>query len=127
MERCGPDLSIAELIDFICAAQMAKAADALLPITQRTVPENTIGPLYFYYENVALAPVGSAKLIERIRKAFEAYDDEPPSSVQKYVLDEYRKWNLVWVGRNKVIPLKPDEVKMLLVMQRLPSTILAYL
>ncbi|KAE8674707.1 hypothetical protein F3Y22_tig00111721pilonHSYRG00108 [Hibiscus syriacus] len=30
MERCGPDSSIAELTDFICAAQMAKAADALL-------------------------------------------------------------------------------------------------
>ncbi|KAE8708034.1 shaggy-related protein kinase epsilon [Hibiscus syriacus] len=30
MERCGPDSSITELTDFICAAQMAKAADALL-------------------------------------------------------------------------------------------------
>ncbi|KAE8684468.1 shaggy-related protein kinase epsilon [Hibiscus syriacus] len=154
MERCGPDSSIAELTDFICVAQMAKAADALLSvedkkplcndpkkrrnsgydfwkrkkhrkfekkllneddhvvyllnpmigfrvptkpdqITQRTLPEDTIWPLYFYYENVTLAPVGSAKLTERIRKALEAYDDEPPSSVQKYVLDECRKWNLV--------------------------------
>ncbi|KAE8719086.1 hypothetical protein F3Y22_tig00109973pilonHSYRG00010 [Hibiscus syriacus] len=30
MERCGPDSSIAKLTDFICAAQMAKATDALL-------------------------------------------------------------------------------------------------
>ncbi|KAE8673199.1 DNA (Cytosine-5)-methyltransferase DRM1/2 isoform 2 [Hibiscus syriacus] len=92
MERCGLDSSIAELKDFICAAQMAKAADALLPkqrklekklineddhvvhllnpmigfgvltipdqITQRTLPEDAIGPPYFYYENVALSPVG---------------------------------------------------------------------
>ncbi|KAE8691098.1 DNA (Cytosine-5)-methyltransferase DRM1/2 isoform 4 [Hibiscus syriacus] len=95
MERCGMDSSISELIDFICDAQMAKAADALLPkrkkqrklekkllneddhavhlsnlmigfgiptepdqITQRTLPEDVIGPPYFYYENVALAPVG---------------------------------------------------------------------
>ncbi|KAK8592984.1 hypothetical protein V6N12_045075 [Hibiscus sabdariffa] len=32
MERCGPDSTIEELTDFICAAQMAKAADALFPI-----------------------------------------------------------------------------------------------
>ncbi|KAE8695233.1 DNA (Cytosine-5)-methyltransferase DRM1/2 isoform 2 [Hibiscus syriacus] len=166
MERCDPDSSIAELTDFICAAQMVRAADTLLPvedrkplcnnpnykksfgvftesdqITQRTLPENAIGPPYFYYENVALAPIevwtkmsrkwwpswdprtklnclktctGSAKLTEMICKALEAYDDEPPLSVQKYVLDEYRKWNLVWVGRNKVVPLEPDEVEMLL-------------
>ncbi|XVE67902.1 hypothetical protein DITRI_Ditri09bG0025300 [Diplodiscus trichospermus] len=250
MERCGPDSSIAELTDFICAAQMAKAADALFPledekpfcnnpkkrrhfdlwkrnkqmklekrllnedeealhlpnpmigfgvptesdhITQRTLPEAAIGPPYFYYENVALAPkgvwstisrflydvepefvdskyfcaaarkrgyvhnlpienrfpllpfpprtiheafpltrkwwpswdprtklnclqtcIGSAKLTERIRKALEDYDDEPPLSVQKYVLDQCRKWNLVWVGRNKVAPLEADEVEMLL-------------
>ncbi|KAE8720525.1 hypothetical protein F3Y22_tig00019138pilonHSYRG00006 [Hibiscus syriacus] len=82
-------------------------------ITQRTLPEDAIGSPYFYYENVALAPVGSAKLTKRIRKALEAYD-ESSSSVQKYVLDDCRKWNLVWVGRNKVVPLEPDEVEMLL-------------
>ncbi|KAE8712096.1 hypothetical protein F3Y22_tig00110264pilonHSYRG00291 [Hibiscus syriacus] len=120
MERCGMDLSISELTNFICAAQMAKTADALLPITQRTLPEDAIGPPYFYYENVAFAPIGvwtemsRAKLIERIRKALETYDDEPPSSIPKYVLDEWQKWNLVWVGRNKVVPLEPDEVEMLL-------------
>ncbi|KAE8671419.1 DNA (Cytosine-5)-methyltransferase DRM1/2 isoform 2 [Hibiscus syriacus] len=83
-------------------------------ITPRTLPEDAIGPLYIYYENVELAPVGSAKLTERICKALDAYDDEPHSNVQKYVLDECRKWNLVWVGRNKVVPLEPDEVEMLL-------------
>ncbi|KAE8655849.1 DNA (Cytosine-5)-methyltransferase DRM1/2 isoform 2 [Hibiscus syriacus] len=93
----------------------------LYHITQRTLPEDAIAHPYFYYENVALAPVGvwtemsqSAKLTERIRKALEAYDDEPPSSVQKYVLDECQKWNLVWVGRNKVVSLEPDEVEILL-------------
>ncbi|KAE8724053.1 shaggy-related protein kinase epsilon [Hibiscus syriacus] len=60
-------------------------------ITQRTLPEDAIGPPYFYYENVALAPVGvwtemsRVELTERIRKALEAYDNEPPSSIQKYV------------------------------------------
>ncbi|XVF16387.1 hypothetical protein REPUB_Repub10bG0027000 [Reevesia pubescens] len=251
MERCGPDSSIAELTDFICAAQMAKAADALFPledkkpfcnqkkrrnldydlwkkkkqmklekrlfnedddvihlpnpmigfgvpgepnqITHRTLPEAAVGPPYFYYENVALAPkgvwstisrflydvepefvdskyfcaaarkrgyvhnlpiedrfpvlplpsltiheafplsrkrwpswdartklnclqtcIGSAKLTERIRKHLENNDDEPPLNIQKFILEQCRKWNLVWVGRNKVAPLEPDEVEMLL-------------
>ncbi|KAE8664976.1 hypothetical protein F3Y22_tig00112737pilonHSYRG00069 [Hibiscus syriacus] len=75
MERCGPDSSIAELTDFICDAQMAKSADALL-------------------------------------LAIKAYDDEPHLSIQKYVLDECQKWNPIWVGRNRVTPLEPDEVEM---------------
>ncbi|KAE8673347.1 hypothetical protein F3Y22_tig00111792pilonHSYRG00027 [Hibiscus syriacus] len=64
--------------------------------------------------SIAMERCGSAKLTERIRKALETYDNEPPSNVQKYVLDECRKWNLVWAGRNKVVQLQPDEVKMLL-------------
>ncbi|KAE8657675.1 DNA (Cytosine-5)-methyltransferase DRM1/2 isoform 2 [Hibiscus syriacus] len=35
MERCGLDSSIAELTDFICAAQMAKAIDTLLLVEDR--------------------------------------------------------------------------------------------
>ncbi|KAK2973314.1 hypothetical protein RJ640_027957 [Escallonia rubra] len=269
--RCGPEASVAELTDFICAAQIAKSADAYLPheskvlispllrykdelpniynengthkkrkfyeceilkrkkqrgsgsnsfggdneairlpkpmigfgvpsevtelcpVFHRALPDAAIGPPYFYYENVALAPkgvwdtisrflydvepefvdskyfcaaarkrgyvhnlpidnrfpllplpprtindalpltrkwwpewdtrtklnclqtcIGSAKLTERIRKALERRDGVPPLNVQKYVLDECRKWNLVWVGRNKLAPLEPDEVEMLL-------------
>ncbi|KAE8669549.1 DNA (Cytosine-5)-methyltransferase DRM1/2 isoform 2 [Hibiscus syriacus] len=134
MEICGLDSSIAELTDFICAAQMAKAADALLPvedrkplcnvpnykkrqnsgydfckgrsrgslkkITQRTLPEDAIGLPYFYFENVELAPVGVW------------------TKMSRYLYD---------VGRNKVDPLEPDEEKMLLVVQRLPSTYLGIL
>lgn len=259
IERYGSDSSLAELIDFISAAQMAKEADAqlsefeekprpknsyndhskhkkrkdldyemwkrkkqrglerrilhdddeiirppnpmigfgvpteLCPRIHRSLPEAAIGPPFFYYENVALAPkgvwttisrflydvepefvdskyfcaaarkrgyvhnlpihdrfpllpippstifeafpltkkwwpswdtrtklnclqtcIGSARLTERIRKALEDYDGEPPLSVQKYVIEECRKWNLVWVGRNKVAPLEPDEVEKLL-------------
>ena len=163
------------------------------PVIHRTLPEAAVGPPYFYYENVALAPkgvwstisrflydiepefvdskyfcatarkrgyihnlpiqnrypvlplppltisealpltrkwwpswdartklnciqtcIGSAKLTDRIRKALEDWNGDPPLSVQKFVLDECRKWNLVWVGRNKVAPLEPDEVEMLL-------------
>lgn len=162
-------------------------------VHHRTLPEGAIGPPYFYYENVALAPKGvwstisrflyeiepefvdskffcaaarkrgyihnlpinnrfpllpippqtihealpitkkwwpswdertklnclqtctaSAKLTERLRKALEDWDDEPPLRIQKYVVEECRKWNLVWVGRNKVAPLEPDEIESLL-------------
>ncbi|XP_022989083.1 DNA (cytosine-5)-methyltransferase DRM2 isoform X1 [Cucurbita maxima] len=255
IERCGAHSSIAELTDFISAAQISKAADVLLgdlpdrpkpknldgcsklkkrrhydyeawkkkkpkcfddddetirlpnpmlgfgvpnelcPTVQRKLPEAAIGPPYFYYENVALAPkgvwntisrflydvepefvdskhfcaaarkrgyvhnlpihnrfpllpmpphtiheafpltrkwwpswdtrtqlnclqtcIGSARLTDRIRKALEDYDSErdPPLTVQKFILDQCRKWNLVWVGKNKVAPLEPDEVEMLL-------------
>ncbi|KAE8663208.1 DNA (Cytosine-5)-methyltransferase DRM1/2 isoform 2 [Hibiscus syriacus] len=151
MERCGPNSSIAELTDFICAAQMAKAADTLLSAEDRKLLCNYLNYKkrrnsgYDFWkrkkqrklekkllneDNHAVhlpnLIIGSAKLTERIRKTLEAYDDEPPSSVQKYVLDEWRKWNLVWVGRNKVVSLEPDEVEMLLgsVMQRLHSTCL---
>lgn len=258
IDRIGPD-SLEALVDFIGAAQVAKAENALLPpedkpgcsgnpkpkrrslyeyevlgkkrpklekrtlcedeeeaqtlnlpnpmmgfgipnepssmITHRRLPENAIGPPYFYYENVALAPKGvwqtisrflydvepeyvdskyfcaaarkrgyihnlpivnrfpllplpprtihdafpllrrwwpawdprtklnclqtvhaSAKLTDRIRKAVESCDEfeEPSETVKKYVLDQCRKWNLVWVGKNKVAPLEPDEVEMLL-------------
>ncbi|XP_023733158.1 DNA (cytosine-5)-methyltransferase DRM2 isoform X1 [Lactuca sativa] len=251
MERCGPEASIVELTDFICAAQMAKTEAVFfedekpklplrvngdfkkrklydleiwktkkrkgilseedeglrLPnpmigfgvptdthvITHRVLPDAAIGPPFFYYENVALAPkgvwdtisrflydvepefvdskyfcaaarkrgyvhnlpiknrfpllplpprtvndalpltkrwwpewdkrtklnclqtvIGSAKLTDRIRKALEKWGDNPPVHVQKFVLEQCRKWNLVWVGKNKVAPLEPDEVEMLL-------------
>ncbi|KAM3283864.1 DNA (cytosine-5)-methyltransferase DRM2 isoform X5 [Capsicum chacoense] len=64
--------------------------------------------------NCLQTAIGSARLTDRIRKAVEAFDGEPPMRVQQYVLDQCRKWNLVWVGRNKVAPLEPDEVEMLL-------------
>ncbi|CAM8955331.1 unnamed protein product [Rhodiola kirilowii] len=253
VERCGPDATIAELTDFICAAQMARASDihfieqeekkpsvgclsklkrrknqdydALrkkrhrfgseeddelirLPkpmigfgvptesfeTVHRTIPEAAKGPPYFYYENVALTPkgvwntisrflfdiepefvdskffcacarkrgyihnlpienrfplvplppltiheafpltkrwwpawdtrtklnclqtsIGSAKMTERIRKSLEdCGDDDPPLHVQRYVMDLCRKWNLLWVGKNKLAPLEPDEFETLL-------------
>ncbi|KAE8703296.1 Detected protein of confused Function [Hibiscus syriacus] len=147
MERCDPDSSIAELTNFICDAQMSKAADALLPVEDRKGYVHNL-PIENRFLLIPLSQcvtklnclqtcTGSTKLTEMIRKALEAYDDESPSSVQKYVLDECQKWNLVWVGRNKVVPLKPDEVEILPgfhvmslfsgIMQRLPSTLLEYL
>ncbi|KAL5697312.1 DNA (cytosine-5)-methyltransferase drm2 [Ranunculus cassubicifolius] len=163
------------------------------PTFRRTLPDAAIGPPYFYYENVALAPKGvwqkissflyeidpefvdskhfsaaarkrgyvhnlplnnrkpllpipsqtiheafpltkkwwpywdnreklnclqtctaSAKLTERIRIALEDSNQDPPDKVKKYIITECKKWNLVWVGRNKVAPLEPDEIETLL-------------
>ncbi|XP_058180349.1 DNA (cytosine-5)-methyltransferase DRM2 isoform X2 [Rhododendron vialii] len=260
MAKCGPNASIDELADFICAAQMATSYASLqdppeeikpklehipsgsgtqkrkyfesefweskkqkgyetmkmngddetiripkpmvgygvprgqgLIFNTRSLPEAAIGPPYFYYENVAQTPKGvwdtikrflydiepefvdskyfcaaarkrgyihnlpicnrfpllplppdtinevfpltkrwwpkwdtrtklnclqtsvaTASLTEKIRKALEGGDGEPSPEKQKHILDLCRKWNLVWVGKNKVAPLEPDEVEMLL-------------
>ncbi|CAA7402280.1 unnamed protein product [Spirodela intermedia] len=57
----------------------------------------------------------TARLTERIRAAVAGAGGDPPApDVQRFVLEECRKWNLVWVGLHKVAPLEPDEVEMLL-------------
>ncbi|XP_019100555.1 PREDICTED: DNA (cytosine-5)-methyltransferase DRM1-like isoform X2 [Camelina sativa] len=249
LERCGEDASVEEVVNYICAAQMARqfddffaqqdkkelitnskkrrvynepqrrkrkpntamANDELIRLpnpmtgfgvpnepgimTKRPVPIPDVarGPPYFYYENVAMAskgawakissqlydimpefvdsmylsaaamrrgyvhnlpidkryqiqppphytiqeafPVtkrwwptwderlklnclgtflGSATLTNRLREKLEKHDGEPPESVQKEVLKDCRKWNLVWVGKNKLAPLEPDEIEKLL-------------
>uniref|UniRef100_A0ACD5XWM5 Uncharacterized protein n=1 Tax=Avena sativa TaxID=4498 RepID=A0ACD5XWM5_AVESA len=165
----------------------------MLRTVRRTLPKQAIGPPYFYYENVALAPKGtwnkisrflheiepefvdskymcaaarkrgyihnlpyenrkdilppapktifeafphykkwwpswdhrkqlnclqtsisSAKLTERIQHALASSSNPPPPSVQKYVMKECKKWNLVWVGKNKVAALDPAEYEYLL-------------
>jgi site-specific DNA-cytosine methylase len=159
----------------------------------RSLPGQAIGPPYFYYENVALAPKGvwatisrflydiqpefvdskffcaaarkrgyihnlplgnrstllplppktifeafprsmkwwpswdprqqfnclqtckaSAKMTEKIRLTLTNSEDPPPRSVQKEVIIECKKWNLIWVGLNKLAPLEPDEMEFLL-------------
>ncbi|TVU00851.1 hypothetical protein EJB05_53699 [Eragrostis curvula] len=55
-----------------------------------------------------------ATLIEHIRSTLASNEDPPPPRVQKFVLEECRKWNLIWIGRNKVAPLEPHEMELLL-------------
>ncbi|CAM0951710.1 unnamed protein product [Alopecurus aequalis] len=166
--------------------------DMLRTVTRR-IPKHVMGPPYFYYENVALAPKGawntisrnlydiepefldskyfcaaarkrgyihnlpienrkqllpdlpktifeafphykkwwpswdhrkqlnclqtciaSAKLTERIQRALANSSNPPPPAVQKFVMHECRKWNLIWMGKNKVAALEPDEFEYLL-------------
>ncbi|KAL3626339.1 hypothetical protein CASFOL_029888 [Castilleja foliolosa] len=64
--------------------------------------------------NCIQTSMASAKLTERLRRLLERCDGIPHESVQREILDECRKWNLVWVGTNKLAPLECDEVEMLL-------------
>ncbi|OIV93073.1 hypothetical protein TanjilG_20735 [Lupinus angustifolius] len=64
--------------------------------------------------NCLISSIAPATVTEKIRKALEECDAKPPPTVREYVLKECRSWNLVWVGKNKVAPLEPDEYEMLL-------------
>lgn len=237
IERCGDNVSIADLADFICASQIARESDEFhtdpeeqkptqnikkkrkeprpsandqlicLPnpmigfgvpneamfITHRDLPALARAPPYFYYENVACAPKGvwetisshlydiapefvdskyicaaarkrgyvhnlpisnryqiqpapkltiqealphigirwptwdtrtklnciltvhaSAQTTKRIRLALEAHTGEPSEATKRYVIEQCRRWNLVWVGKNKVAPLDGEETESLL-------------
>ncbi|KAG2376578.1 DNA (cytosine-5)-methyltransferase [Vigna angularis] len=64
--------------------------------------------------NCLLTGIAPGTVTDRIRKTLEQFDDEPPQNVQENVLLQIKKWNLVWVGKNKLAPLEPDEYEMLL-------------
>lgn len=65
--------------------------------------------------NCLLTAVAASTVTDKIRKILEKFGGaEPPPSVQEDVLQLCRKWNLVWVGKNKLAPLEPDEYEKLL-------------
>ncbi|URD79355.1 DNA (cytosine-5-)-methyltransferase [Musa troglodytarum] len=64
--------------------------------------------------NCLLASTASARLTDKIRKELQKFGDPPPSRTQRYVVDECRRWNLIWVGRHKVAPLEPGEIETVL-------------
>jgi hypothetical protein len=121
-----------EFVDsrFLCAAARKRGYIHNLPIKNRSpllpLPPKTIFEAFPRTKkwwpswdprrqfNCLQTCVASAKLTERIRLALTNSEDPPPVRVQKYVLEECRKWNLVWVGLNKVAPLEPDEMEFLL-------------
>ncbi|WVZ60270.1 hypothetical protein U9M48_010317 [Paspalum notatum var. saurae] len=121
-----------EFVDskFFCAAQRKRGYIHNLPLENRSpllpLPSKTIFEAFphskrwwpswdsrrqFRCINTGKA---SAKTTERIRLALASSEDPPPPRVQKYVLEECKKWNLIWVGRNKVAPLEPAEIEFLL-------------
>ncbi|CAJ1931448.1 unnamed protein product [Sphenostylis stenocarpa] len=64
--------------------------------------------------NCLITSTAPSTVTDRLRKTLQKFDDEPPQNVQGNVLQEIRKWNLVWVGKNKLAHLEPDEYEMLL-------------
>ncbi|CAL4920350.1 unnamed protein product [Urochloa decumbens] len=121
-----------EFVDskFFCAAARKRGYIHNLPLVNRSalrpIPPKTIFEAFPRTKkwwpswdprrqfNCLQTCVASAKLLERIRLALTNSEDPPPQRVQKYVLEECRKWNLAWVGLNKVAPLEPDEMEFLL-------------
>jgi site-specific DNA-cytosine methylase len=53
-------------------------------------------------------------LAERILSTLANGESPTAERDQKYVLEQCLKWNLVWVGKNKVAPLEPHEMELLL-------------
>ena len=78
-------------------------------ITQRTLPEAAMGPPYFYYENVALAPKGVWSTISQF-----LYDVEPEFVDSKYFCVAARKrgyiHNLLIENRFPLLPFPPRTI-----------------
>ncbi|WZZ30657.1 hypothetical protein YC2023_014058 [Brassica napus] len=119
IERCGDSVSIADLADFICAAHIAREFDEFhidpeeqkaLSHTRKWWPAwDTRTKL-----NCILTVHASAQTTKRIRLELEAHTGEPSEATKRYVIEQCRRWNLVWVGKNKVAPLDADEIESLL-------------
>ncbi|XP_044354653.1 DNA (cytosine-5)-methyltransferase DRM2-like [Triticum aestivum] len=114
----------------LCATARKRGYIHNLPIENRSpilpMPPKTIFEAFPHYKkwwpswdlrthlNCLQTNVASAKLTERIGCALASWDSPPTRSVQKYVMNECRKGNLVWIGKNKVAPLEPQEMEYLL-------------
>ncbi|ESW29435.1 hypothetical protein PHAVU_002G070300 [Phaseolus vulgaris] len=121
-----------EFVDskYFCAAMRKRGYIHNLPIHNRSpvlpIPPLTIREAFPSTEkwwpswdkrtklNCLLTGTAPGTVTDRLRKTLEKFDDEPPQNVQENVLQEIKKWNLVWVGKNKLAPLEPDEYEMLL-------------
>lgn len=65
--------------------------------------------------NCLQTAIASSRLTERIRQLVSEHNGRPPPiHVQKFVLEQLRKWNLVWVGLNRVSPLDPEHYEEIL-------------
>ncbi|CAM0946778.1 unnamed protein product [Alopecurus aequalis] len=117
-----------------CAAAQERGYIHNLPIENRScllpLAPKTIFEAFPHYENwwpswdsrkqlnCLQTRVASPILIKQIERTLASSSNPPPLTVQKYVMDECRRWNLVWVGKNKVAPLEPDEMEFLLGLPR---------
>lgn len=121
-----------EFVDskYFCAAARKRGYIHNLPIHNRfpvlPIPPRTIHEVFPATKkwwpswdprkqfNCLLTCISGSRLTERIRRELVQYDDPPPPQVRQFVLNECRRWNLIWVGQHKVAPLEPDELEILL-------------
>ncbi|CAI9261606.1 unnamed protein product [Lactuca saligna] len=127
-----------EFVDskFLCAAARKRGYIHNLPLTNRSpiqpLPPRTIfealpgtkkwWPSWDKREqlNCILTCIGSAQLTDRIRLALSNSNSnlksecEPSEQVKKFVINECKKWNMVWTGKTKVAPLEPDEIELIM-------------
>lgn len=121
-----------EFVDskYICAAARKRGYVHNLPISNRyqiqPAPKLTIQEALPHTRkwwptwdtrtklNCILTVHASAQLTRRIRLALEAHTGEPSEATKRFVIEQCKKWNLVWVGKNKAAPLEADEMESLL-------------
>ncbi|KAK1603936.1 hypothetical protein QYE76_027609 [Lolium multiflorum] len=121
MDRCFDSVGEGRKARLMDKSKKKRKRSPILPI-----PPKTIFEAFPHYKkwwpswdrrsqlNCLLTRVGTAKLTRRIQCALARSDNPPATDIQKYVIKECKKWNLVWVGKNKVAPLEPDEYEYLL-------------
>ena len=113
----------------ICATARKRGYVHNLPIENRDLcplPPKSIFEAFPQYErwwpawdkrrkfNCLQTVVAPATVSERIQLHLASSSSPPPPSIEKWIIDQCKKWNLVWVGKNKTAPLEPDEMEQLL-------------
>ncbi|XP_074330180.1 DNA (cytosine-5)-methyltransferase DRM2-like isoform X4 [Apium graveolens] len=64
--------------------------------------------------NCILTRHGTAETTKKIKEELDKSGPDPPEHVRKNVLELCRRFNFVWVGKNKVAPLDPDEIEVIM-------------
>jgi site-specific DNA-cytosine methylase len=115
---------VPEFVDskYMCAAARERGYMHNLPIHNRSallpLPKKTIfrvlphsKPWWPSWDKRTQLDCLQTHMPSHIHVVLSCHDDIPPPWVQEYVMDECRKWNLVWIGKNRVAPLKPHEME----------------
>ena len=116
--------------EYLCAAARKRGYIHNLPIENREplhpLPPKTIFEAFPNYKkwwpswdtriqlNFLRTCVASPGLAKRISDNLASSGNPVPQTVQKIVLKQCKKENLVWVGKNKLALLKPGEIECLL-------------
>ncbi|PWA68187.1 hypothetical protein CTI12_AA312620 [Artemisia annua] len=65
--------------------------------------------------NCILTCQGSAPVTDRIRSTLENSNiNEPSEEAKQYIMKQCKTWNMVWIGKNTVAPLEPDEIEQIM-------------